>query len=83
MRETFEITCGLAAYPPVPTFIQLQKQLAETENEFRRRLQAVAAEAEVERLAIETRVQDLAQRVDDAVAVSRERLAELQALRIR
>jgi flavin-dependent dehydrogenase len=28
LRETFEITCSLAAYPPVPTFIELQKQLA-------------------------------------------------------
>jgi hypothetical protein len=61
----------------------LEQRLAESEAEFRRRLQAVAAEAEAERLAIETRVQELAQRVEDAVAVSRERLAELQALRIR
>jgi flavin-dependent dehydrogenase len=28
LREIFEITCRLSAYPPVPTFIQLQKQLA-------------------------------------------------------
>jgi flavin-dependent dehydrogenase len=28
LREIFEITCSLAAYPPVPTFIELQKQLA-------------------------------------------------------
>ena len=28
LREIFEITCSLAAYPPVPTFIDLQKQLA-------------------------------------------------------
>ena len=28
LRETFEITRSLAAYPPVPTFIELQKQLA-------------------------------------------------------
>jgi hypothetical protein len=61
----------------------LEQRLAETENEFRRRLQTVAAEAEAERLAIETRVQELAQRVDDAVALSRERLAELEASRIR
>jgi flavin-dependent dehydrogenase len=27
-REVFEITCRLAAYPPVPTFIELQKQLS-------------------------------------------------------
>jgi flavin-dependent dehydrogenase len=27
LREIFEITCRLAAYPPVPTFVQLQKQL--------------------------------------------------------
>jgi flavin-dependent dehydrogenase len=27
LREIFEITCLLAAYPPVPTFIELQKQL--------------------------------------------------------
>ena len=26
--EIFEITCRLAAYPPVPTFIELQKQLS-------------------------------------------------------
>jgi flavin-dependent dehydrogenase len=27
LREIFEITCRLAAYPPVPRFIELQKQL--------------------------------------------------------
>jgi flavin-dependent dehydrogenase len=27
LREIFEITCRLVAYPPVPTFIDLQKQL--------------------------------------------------------
>ena len=27
LREIFELTCHLAAYPPVPTFIELQKQL--------------------------------------------------------
>jgi flavin-dependent dehydrogenase len=27
LREVFEITCRLSAYPPVPTFIELQKQL--------------------------------------------------------
>jgi flavin-dependent dehydrogenase len=28
LREVFAITCRLAAYPPVPTFIELQKQLS-------------------------------------------------------
>jgi flavin-dependent dehydrogenase len=28
LREIFEITCRLAAYPPVPRFIELQKQLS-------------------------------------------------------
>jgi flavin-dependent dehydrogenase len=28
LREIFEITCRLSAYPPVPTFVELQKQLA-------------------------------------------------------
>jgi flavin-dependent dehydrogenase len=28
LREIFQITCRLAAYPPVPTFIELQKQLS-------------------------------------------------------
>jgi flavin-dependent dehydrogenase len=28
LREVFEVTCRLAAYPPVPTFVELQKQLA-------------------------------------------------------
>jgi flavin-dependent dehydrogenase len=28
LREIFEITCHLAAYPPVPRFIELQKQLS-------------------------------------------------------
>jgi flavin-dependent dehydrogenase len=28
LREIFEITCRLAAYPPVPTFIELQKRLS-------------------------------------------------------
>jgi flavin-dependent dehydrogenase len=27
LREIFELTCRLAAYPPVPAFIELQKQL--------------------------------------------------------
>jgi flavin-dependent dehydrogenase len=27
LRAVFELTCRLAAYPPVPTFIELQKQL--------------------------------------------------------
>jgi hypothetical protein len=61
----------------------LEQRLGETEAEFRRRLQAVAAEAEAERLAIEIRVQELAQRVEEVVALSRERLAELESLRVR
>jgi flavin-dependent dehydrogenase len=28
LRELFEITCRLAAYPPVPAFVELQKQLS-------------------------------------------------------
>ena len=28
LRKIFEITCRLAAYPAVPTFIELQKQLS-------------------------------------------------------
>jgi flavin-dependent dehydrogenase len=28
LREIFEITCRLAAYPPVPTFVELQKRLS-------------------------------------------------------
>jgi flavin-dependent dehydrogenase len=28
LREVFELTCRLAAYPPVPTFVELQKQLS-------------------------------------------------------
>jgi flavin-dependent dehydrogenase len=28
LAEIFEITCQLAAYPPVPTFVELQKQLS-------------------------------------------------------
>ena len=28
LTEIFEITCSLAAYPPVPTFVELQKRLA-------------------------------------------------------
>jgi flavin-dependent dehydrogenase len=28
LRELFEITCRLAAYPPVPRFVELQKQLS-------------------------------------------------------
>ena len=27
LREIFELTCRLASYPPVPTFVELQKQL--------------------------------------------------------
>jgi 2-polyprenyl-6-methoxyphenol hydroxylase-like FAD-dependent oxidoreductase len=28
LREVFELTCALAAYPPVPEFVELQKQLS-------------------------------------------------------
>jgi flavin-dependent dehydrogenase len=28
LREVFELTCRLAAYPPVPAFVELQKQLS-------------------------------------------------------
>jgi 2-polyprenyl-6-methoxyphenol hydroxylase-like FAD-dependent oxidoreductase len=28
LREVFEITCALAAYPPVPEFVELQKRLS-------------------------------------------------------
>ncbi len=28
LREVFELTCALAAYPPVPEFVDLQKQLS-------------------------------------------------------
>jgi flavin-dependent dehydrogenase len=28
LQEIFDITCRLAAYPPVPTFVELQKQLS-------------------------------------------------------
>lgn len=28
LREIFELTCALAAYPPVPEFVQLQRQLS-------------------------------------------------------
>jgi flavin-dependent dehydrogenase len=28
LREVFELTCRLAAYPPVPTFVELQKRLS-------------------------------------------------------
>ena len=61
----------------------LEQRLSATEGDFRRRVEAVAAEAEAERLAIETRVQELAQRVEDALAVSRERLAELESMGLR
>jgi flavin-dependent dehydrogenase len=33
LREIFEITCRLAAYPPVPAFIELQEQLADAINQ--------------------------------------------------
>ena len=28
LREVFELTCAMAAYPPVPRFVELQKQLS-------------------------------------------------------
>ncbi|TDC53239.1 hypothetical protein E1212_06095 [Jiangella ureilytica] len=28
-RDVFELTCALAAYPPVPEFVELQKQLGQ------------------------------------------------------
>jgi 2-polyprenyl-6-methoxyphenol hydroxylase-like FAD-dependent oxidoreductase len=28
LRDIFELTCGLASYPPVPEFVQLQKRLS-------------------------------------------------------
>ena len=61
----------------------LQQRLATAESDFRRHLQAIAVEAESERVVIDTRVQELARRVDDALAASRERLAELESLRSR
>lgn len=61
----------------------LEQRLTAAESDFRRQLQAVAGEAESERLAIETRVHDLARRVDETLAVSRERLAELESMRLR
>ncbi|MEX0674966.1 MAG: hypothetical protein WD981_05120 [Gaiellaceae bacterium] len=61
----------------------LEQRLTTAESDFRRQLQAVAAEAEAERVAIETRVQALARRVDETLAASRERLAELESLRRR
>ena len=34
LRETFDVTCALAAYPPVPEFIELQKRMgAAIDNE--------------------------------------------------
>ncbi|MEX2211747.1 MAG: hypothetical protein WD689_08305 [Gaiellaceae bacterium] len=61
----------------------LEQRLTLAESEFRRQLQTLMTEAQSERVVLETRVQELARRVDEALAVSRERLAELEALRAR
>jgi hypothetical protein len=61
----------------------LEQRLAERETEFRRHLQGIAADAETERSVIESRLQELARRVDDSIAQTRERLAALDELRVR
>jgi hypothetical protein len=61
----------------------LEQRLAETETEFRRHLQGIAVDAETERTVIESRLQELARRVDDSIAQTRERLAALDELRVR
>ena len=57
----------------------LEQRLGEREAEFRRHLQVIAADAESERSVIESRLQELTRRVDDAIAQTRERLADLRA----
>ena len=46
----------------------LQRRLEETDSDLRRTLGALAAEAESERAVLESRLQELARRIDEAIA---------------
>jgi hypothetical protein len=56
-------------------------RLNELENDFRRRLAALAAEEEAERAALETRLAEIARRIDQTVSRAEERLGALQSSR--
>jgi Skp family chaperone for outer membrane proteins len=53
------------------------RRLAELEADFRGRLAAFAAEEDAERVALEARLNELARRVDQALARAEERLGSL------
>ena len=61
----------------------MEERLSAAETEIRSRLQTVARDAEAERAVLEARLQELAHRIDDAVASARDRLARLEELRTR
>ena len=56
-------------------------RLNELEEDFRRRLAAVSAEEEAERAALETRLAELARRIDQTMSRAEERLEALQGSR--
>jgi hypothetical protein len=56
-------------------------RLNDLENDFRQRLAALAAEEETERAALETRLAEIARRIDQTVARAEERLGSLPGSR--
>jgi hypothetical protein len=58
----------------------LSRRLGEVEADFRERLAALSAEEEAERMALETRLREIARRIDQTVARAEERLGALHGL---
>jgi hypothetical protein len=55
-----------------------ERRLAELDADFRARLSGIAADENAERSALETRLQELARRIDDTLARAEERLTSLR-----
>ena len=55
----------------------LSRRLGEVETDFRQRLNALAAEEETERAALEARLAEIARRIDETVSQAEERLGSL------
>ncbi len=57
---------------------ELETRLASLEHDFRRRLEAIGADAEAERGVIEARLHELGRRLDEALEQARDRLGALE-----
>ena len=55
----------------------LEQRLSDAESEQRRRIEALEAETEAERGILETRLQELARRIDETVAQAENRLSSV------